>query len=83
MLYNCLSCDAWVGPTMTKCPNVQDNTQVMHVGGSWEKTWSRKGATGNFPASVGGSRRNYEKMNGRYFKLINDDTCGQIDIMLY
>jgi hypothetical protein len=28
--------------------------KVMHIGGSWGKTWSRKGATGNFPASVGG-----------------------------
>jgi hypothetical protein len=36
--------------------NIRNLSEVMHVGGGGhgKKTWSRKGATGNFLASVGG-----------------------------
>jgi hypothetical protein len=33
--------------------NIGNLSEVMHVGGHGKQTRSRKGATGNFPASVG------------------------------
>ena len=46
--------------SLKRCKSNRNLSEVMHVGGHGKKTRSRKGATGNFPAYVGGSRRNYQ-----------------------
>ena len=53
LLYDCLSCDAWVGRTMTKCPRPYPGHACRGIMGK-KRGVEINGATGNFPASVGG-----------------------------